>query len=436
MSLVQAAQGRIRGYLILLAMGTGVTSPTPVVSQTWSPEQEAVWATMQELWRYSTDLDLAAWFERVSEDYRGWTMGDAATRGKASWQEQAQARFSAPKRIHYQLNPIAIDIFGDIAVTFYHYAAVTRSEDGALSTSRGQWTDVLRREGSRWRLLADAGGETRSNPEMLVSAEWLEARLGEPGLVLLQIENSAEAYTEGHIPGARFLPYDRIVWDGANGEGAEVRPLEEIEAALERLGVDDGDHIVVYSSHSLRGPRLWLTLDHMGVGSRVSLLDGGLPAWTSEERPLSTDLPDNPEPGALVVRPQGELVVDADWILANLDDPALALVDARGPGEYTGEGQEAERVGHLPGAGNAPWTDLVESPQLFRLKDVAALAAVFQGAGADPGETVVPYCVVGLRASMDYFVARLLGYEARLYDGSWRDWTNRGHPLVTGSSGR
>jgi len=391
-----------------------------------------VWATMLELWRYSTDLNLDAWFQRVSEDYRGWSMGDASTRGKAIWREQAQARFSAPRRVHYQLEPIAIDIYDDVAVTFYRYAAVTRSEDGAVSTSRGQWTDVLRREGSNWKLLADAGGETDGNPEMLVSTEWLAARLGSPNMVLLQIESSAEAYTAGHIPGALFFPYDRIVWAGANGEGAEIRPLEEIQGTLERLGVDGDDHIVIYSSHSLRGPRLWLTLDHMGVGSRISLLDGGLPAWTSEERPLSTDLPENPEPGALVLRPESGLVVDAEWILANLDDPSLALVDARGPEEFSGEGQEGEQVGHLPGAGNAPWTDLVESPQLFRLKDVELLATAFQNAGADPGETVVPYCVVGLRASMDYFVARLLGYEARLYDGSFRDWTNRGHPLVTG----
>ena len=362
-------------------------------------------------------------------------MGDPATRGKEDWREQARGRFSAPRRVHYQLNPVAIDVYGDIALTFYEYAAVTRSEDGALSTSRGQWTDVLRRENSRWKLLADAGGETHSTPEMLVSTGWLDERLGDPDLVVLQIESSAEPYTAGHIPGARFLDYNLIVWDGPNGEGTEVRPLEEIEVALERVGLADDDHIVIYSSHPLRGPRLWLTLDHMGVGSRVSLLDGGLPAWISEDRPLSTALPENPAPGALVIRPRGELVVDADWILANNEDPDLALVDARGVSEYTGEGQEGESVGHLPGAGNAPWTDLVESTQLFRLKSVGELAEAFRKAGADPGETVIPYCVVGLRASMDYYVARLVGFEALLYDGSWRDWTNRGLPLVEGGAG-
>ena len=124
--------------------------------------------------------------------------------------------------------------------------------------------------------------------------------------------------------------------------------------------------------------------------------------------------------------------MDAEWILGQLEDPSLALVDARYAEEYTGEGQEGEEVGHLHGAGSAPWVDLVESREVFRLRSLAELAASFLNAGANPGDTVVPYCIIGLRASLDYFVARLLGFETRIYDGSWRDWTNRGLPLVEG----
>lgn len=434
------------GAIALLLLGSGVAvaqtsrpdaqATEPSGAQDWSSEQAEVWGTVQELWRLSSALDLDSWFAKVSEDYRGWSITDDTPRGKSTWREQAQARFSAPRRVNHQLVPRAIDVHGDVAITYYHYAAVSRSEEGAFSTSRGQWTDIFRREGSDWKLLADAGGETDSTPEILVSTEWLAQRLGDPGLVLIQVESQETLYAEGHIPGALYLPYEKIVWEGANGEGAEFRPFEEIGDVLGALGLEDDDHIVVYSTHPLIGARLWLTLDILGVAERRSLLDGGLPAWTEEGRPLSTETPEAQASLSLTLRPAPEMVADADWLLANLEDPGLALVDARYAEEYSGENQETERVGHIPGAGSAPWVDLVESRDVFRLRPIEELAAAFKDAGADPGETVVPYCIIGLRASFDYFVARLLGYETRLYDGSWRDWTNRGLPLVEGGSPR
>jgi thiosulfate/3-mercaptopyruvate sulfurtransferase len=419
---------------ILIALLALLPAGREAVAQEWSPEQAEVWATVQELWRLSSALDLDAWFGKVSEDYRGWSVVEETPRGKAEWQEQAQARFSAPRRAFHQLVPRAVDVHGDVAITYYHYAAVTRTEEGAYNTSRGQWTDVFRREGGEWRLLADAGGETESSPEILVSTEWLAQRLEDPNLAVIQVESQPEGYLGGHIPGAIHLPYDKIVWDGANGEGAELLPFEEIRSTLESLGLRDGNHIVVYGSHPLLAARLWLTLDLMGVGGRLSLLDGGLPAWSEEGRPLSIDLPDSPGQGSLTLRPDSGTVVDAQWILENLEDPGLALVDARYTEEYTGEGQETAQVGHIPGAESAPWVEMVQSREVFRLRPILELATVFRDAGADPGETVVPYCIIGLRASLDYFVARLLGYETRFYDGSWRDWTNRGLPLVTGES--
>jgi thiosulfate/3-mercaptopyruvate sulfurtransferase len=435
-------RGFFVGLLVPIAMAppplgarTLLPSPEPV-TQEWSREQDQVWATVQELWRLSSALDIEAWFSKVSEDYRGWSIVDTTPRGKVRWREEAQARFSGPRRVHYQLVPRAVDVHEDMAIAYYHYAAVTRSEEGALTTSRGQWTDIFRREDGEWRLLADAGGETESSPEILVSTEWLAQRLGDPKLVVIQVESQRERYAEGHIPGAVFLSYDEIVWDGANDEGAELLPLEEIRSTLVELGVEDDDHLVVYGSHPLIASRLWLTLDILGVGERRSLLDGGLPAWTEESRALSTETPAAPRRGALTLRPTPEIVVDAQWVLGNLEDPDLALVDARFAEEYTGEGQETEQVGHIPGAGSAPWVDLVQSREVFRFRPIGELAAIFDAAGADPGDTVVPYCIIGLRASLDYFVARLLGFESRFYDGSWRDWTHRGLPLVEGGEAK
>jgi thiosulfate/3-mercaptopyruvate sulfurtransferase len=368
----------------------------------------------------------------VSEDYRGWDVTASTPRGKSEWLEEAHGRLERPRRVHHQILPKAIDIHGDIGIIYYLYSALFRSDEGTYSLSKGQWTDVFRKVDGRWLLIADAGGETTSHTNILVSAEWLDRRRGEPNMVLLQVESRADRFTDGHIPGALHLPYDRIAWDGEYGEGAELLPVEEIASALEELGISDRDRIVVYSSQPLLGTRLWFTLDLMGVGQGVSLLDGGLAAWTNEGRPLSTEVGAAPKPTSLTLQPKLDLIVDADWVLENGEAEGVALVDARYRPEYTGEDQEGERVGHIPGAGNAVWSEMVESPELFRFKPVDELAANLAAAGVDPGETVVSYCVVGLRASLDYFVARLLGYDALLYDGSFRDWIRRELPLVEG----
>jgi thiosulfate/3-mercaptopyruvate sulfurtransferase len=419
---------RVLGILSLLL----VLAPTQGQAQTWSPEQQEVLTALQELWHYSGALDFDPWFERVSEDYQGWGVTDDMPRGKAMWLEEAHGRLERPLRVHHQILPRAIEIHGDVAIIYYQYAALFRSDEGAFTLSKGQWTDTFRRGGEGWLLIADAGGETESHADILVSSEWLDRRRGDPNLVILQVESREELYTEGHIPGALPLPYAKITWAGANEESTELLPLEEIEATLEELGISDQDQIVVYSSHPLRATRLWFTLDVMGVGKTISLLDGGLAAWTEEGRPLSTELPGPQAQGRLTLNPRPETVVDAEWVQTHGAASGIALVDARYRPEYTGEEQEGESVGHILGAGNAVWEEMVQSREVFRFKTISEMAANMAAAGAEPGETVVPYCIVGLRASLDYYVARLLGFETLLYDGSWRDWTARGLPLVEG----
>lgn len=419
---------RSLGILVVLLL----LAPAPGHPQEWSPEQAEVLATLQELWRFSGTLDFDRWFDRVSEDYRGWSVAATDPRGRGEWIEEARQRLGGPRRVHHQILPKAIDIHGDVAIVYYLYAALTRSQEGAYSLSRGQWTDTFRKVDGRWLLIADAGGETMSNPDILVSTEWVDRRRGEPDLVILQVESGEETYSQGHIPGALHLPSDQITWAGEHGEGWELLPLEEIQANLESLGVSDGDRIVVYSSQLLLATRLWFTLDLMGVGKSISFLDGGFAAWKEEGRPLGTESPDPGAPGSLTLRPRADLVVDAAWVRDNLETEGVAIVDARPRSEYSGEDQEGERVGHIPGAGNAVWEEMIQSRELFRLKDVETLAENLAAAGVEPGDTVVPYCVVGLRASLDYFVARLLGFDTLLYDGSFRDWTRRELPLVKG----
>ncbi|MEQ9399475.1 MAG: rhodanese-like domain-containing protein [Longimicrobiales bacterium] len=271
-------------------------------------------------------------------------------------------------------------------------------------------------------------------PGMLVDTEWLAAHLDDPDVVVLHVTRGSDAGDE-RIPGARPLPLDALSWDGPTGVGSEIRPAAEIEAALEGVGVRDGQRIVIYGSNALGAVRAWMTLDVMGLGDRTSLLDGGFGAWREEGRPVAGSTAAW-APGSVTLRPRPDVVVDAEWILERLDAPRIALVDARPDDEYTGSDGGMGGMtnpGHIPGAHQLYWEELVESRDVYRLKDRDELRRLFEEAGAATGDTTVTYCMVGLRASMTYFVSRLLGYDSKFYDGSWHDWGARDDlPTVTG----
>jgi thiosulfate/3-mercaptopyruvate sulfurtransferase len=275
---------------------------------------------------------------------------------------------------------------------------------------------------------------------LLVDADWVSAHLADDHAVVLHADMRRAGYEEAHLPGARFLDMSRLVWGGEEGQGSEIRSPEEVQAALREAGVrDDHHHVVVYSANPLAAARAFMTLEVMGLQGRVQMLDGGLGGWREEGRDLSVEEPAF-EIGDVTLRPRDDVVVDADWVHARLDDPSIALVDARPDDEYTGaDGGMGGRTnpGHIPGAHQMYWERLVESRAVPRLHELERLRGLFREAGAEQGETVVAYCMVGMRASFTYFAARLLGYDTKFYDGSWMDWGRRADlPYVTGSSPR
>jgi thiosulfate/3-mercaptopyruvate sulfurtransferase len=135
-----------------------------------------------------------------------------------------------------------------------------------------------------------------------------------------------------------------------------------------------------------------------------------------------------------------DIVVDAAWVRARLNDPRVAIIDARTPEEFAGTARErAPRTGHVPGARLLEWAATYTRPAAA-LADTASplipadrLRGLFERAGATAGRQPVLYCTIGLRAAHLYFVARYLGYTPRLYDGSWSEWSRSQHPVATGS---
>lgn len=287
-------------------------------------------------------------------------------------------------------------------------------------------------------LVAASPLSAQPSPGILVSTDWVATHLDDPSVVLLHVDGRRSAYDEAHIPGARFLDLNAISWPGDPEVGTEMRTAAEIDAAFEAAGVHDGQHVVVYGANPLAAARAWMTLDVMGWGSAASFMDGGLGAWQEEGRPVSTQEPSF-APGVMNLAPRTGVVVDSDWVLAHLDDASVSLLDARPDDEYTGaDGGMGGRVhaGHIPGAYQIYWEKFVQSRPIHRIHPTEEIRALFAPMGAEPGSTVVTYCMVGLRASYAYMVARLLGYDARFYDGSWMDWGSKDLPFVGGTSRR
>jgi thiosulfate/3-mercaptopyruvate sulfurtransferase len=275
-----------------------------------------------------------------------------------------------------------------------------------------------------------------ASSSLLVTGAELAAVLTDSATVVLHVSDRASSFETGHIPGARFVRYGDIAVDGSTGAGSELPSVEELERVFEGLGVSDSSRVVIYGSSTVVAARAFFTLDVLGH-RRVALLDGGLRAWRDENRPIETgSAAAAPRPGQFTPKLNAQKIADAQYIQANTrsDKPgAIALIDVRPDPEFLGtDGGMGGRhaAGHLRGARQLPWDTLTAPDGRFLPRE--QLEAKLRGAGASADKPVVPYCMVAMRASVVYFIARHLGYDARLYDGSIVDWSQRKLPVVTG----
>ena len=267
-----------------------------------------------------------------------------------------------------------------------------------------------------------------AHPERLVSTDWLAARLGEPGLVVVESDEDILLYETGHIPGAVKIDWhtdlnDEVARDYVDGEG--------FARLMSAKGITRDSTVVLYGDKSnwWAAYALWVfTL----FGHRdVRLLDGGRDKWIAEGRELTRE---KPAPAAaeypVVERDDAPIRAFLPEVLEHLGKP---LIDVRSPEEYTGERthmpaypeEGALRGGHIPTAASVPWARAAAEDGTFR--DRAELEAIYlDGAGLAEGDEVIAYCRIGERSSHTWFVlTHLLGFgNVRNYDGSWTEWGN------------
>lgn len=286
-------------------------------------------------------------------------------------------------------------------------------------------------------LLPAAARAADSRESLVVSPAWLAQHLNDADLVLLHIGVKPE-YDAGHIPGARYLNYQELAVSDRTPGGLTLQmlPADVLKQRLEAAGISNRSRIVLYFSgpnaYVSPAARVMFTLDYAGLGERASILDGGLEAWTRAGHEVTTEVP-AARAGTLAPLATRQLVVDAEFVKANLASPAIAVVDARNAGFYSGAqtgGNQANphQTGHIEGAKSVPFGDTVNADNT--LKPAAELQKLFAAAGVTPGDTVVAYCHIGQQATQVILAARTLGYTVRLYDGSFEEWSRKAYPVA------
>jgi thiosulfate/3-mercaptopyruvate sulfurtransferase len=281
-----------------------------------------------------------------------------------------------------------------------------------------------------------------AHPEALVGTEWLAAHLDDPHMRVVDSSfklpgitpTARQDYDRGHIPGAVFFDIDEIAEPGTSLP--HMIPSPELFARrMEGLGIGDDDRVIVYDSAGLSSAgRAWWMLRLFGHHN-VALLDGGLPKWKAEGRPLETAMP-NPPHLRFTARFDPALVRDKQALLDNLPARREQVVDARAAGRFEGNVEETRpglRRGHIPGSCNLPY-DQVTDPQTRRLRDAEALSGLFRDAGVALDRPIVTSCGSGVTACALAFALHLIGHpDAAVYDGSWSEWGLPGDtPVETG----
>jgi len=262
----------------------------------------------------------------------------------------------------------------------------------------------------------------------IVSTQWLADHLNDPNVIVLHLAGIRRDYTAGHIPGARFLWFNDVAPSNPD-LNTELPSVSQLQSLFESLGVSDNSRIVIYGQTiSPLVARVFMTLDYLGASDRAAVLDGGFTAWKADGRAVSTEVPKVVR-GKFTPHVRSDVVVNADFVKANIDKPGIKILDARTPNFYTGEGGGGPRPGHVQGAQNIPFITLTDSTG--KMKDRSAISGMFTAAGVQPTDRVVTYCHIGQQGSLLYLASRYAGYQTSLYDGSFEDWSGRSElPLV------
>jgi thiosulfate/3-mercaptopyruvate sulfurtransferase len=256
---------------------------------------------------------------------------------------------------------------------------------------------------------------------VIVSPQWLNENLKAPNLVVLYTGFVIKAdYEREHIEGSRFLWPEWLAFN--TPEGTMYAPdTETATKILQDLGINKNAVIVICHKGTdvTIAARMFLSLEYFGLKGKVSFLNGGIEAWKKAGYPVTKEIPAVKKGNfTATVNP---VLVDKNYVLNALQTKSAEVVDARMKRWYDGDPTGNPRDGHITGALNLPYTDMIDSTNTIKSQEV--LHKNFDAVLPDKNKEVVTYCFIGQTACVNYLVGRSLGYNIKVYDGSMQEWS-------------
>jgi thiosulfate/3-mercaptopyruvate sulfurtransferase len=267
-----------------------------------------------------------------------------------------------------------------------------------------------------------------AHPEQLVETDWVAAHAADANVRVVDMRQSG--FDAGHVPGAVYL--SPVAIRDANAPPTFLPTPAAFEQMMGKLGISNTTRVIAYDERGgIYAARLWWILNYYGH-TNVALMNGGWLKWAAEQRPTTTEARP-PAAGRFTARAQPKWLATASDVVAAIDKPGIAIVDARTTAEIEGKDlRNIKRGGFIPSSTPVYWEDLLNLPQrTFKTAD--ELKQLYESRGIVPSKEVIAYCQVGMRASVDLFALHLIGYDKlRNYLGSWEEWGNRDDlPIAT-----
>lgn len=277
-----------------------------------------------------------------------------------------------------------------------------------------------------------------SRSAVLVDADWVEANLDTPGVVLVEVDEDTSAYDTGHIRGAVKIDWKQDLQDPVRRDFVD---REGFEALLSARGIANNDTVVLYGGNNNWFAAYAYWYFKLYGHENIRLLDGGRKKWELESRELVKDVPVREATTYKAKEQDRSLRASRDEVVAAIGK--FSLVDVRSPDEFTGKllapahlpQEQAQRVGHVPTARNIPWSKAANDDGTFKSDE--ELKALYEGAGVDFSKDIIAYCRIGERSAHTWFVLHELLDQASVknYDGSWVEYGSLvGVPIELGEA--
>jgi thiosulfate/3-mercaptopyruvate sulfurtransferase len=264
-----------------------------------------------------------------------------------------------------------------------------------------------------------------SRSDVLVDAAWVEAHQGDPGIVLVEVDEDTSAYDKGHIRGAVKIDWKQDLQDPVRRDFVDKAGFE---ALLSKRGISNDDTVVLYGGNNNWFAAYAYWYFKLYGHHNVKLLDGGRKKWELDSRELVTEVPERPATQYTAQDQDSSIRAFRDEVVAAIG--AKNLIDVRSPDEFAGRllapahlpQEQAQRGGHVPSAKNVPWSKAAEEDGTFKSDD--ALKALYAEAGVDFGTDTIAYCRIGERSAHTWFVFHELldQQNVKNYDGSWTEY--------------